>query len=398
MRYAWRWYGPEDPVKISDVVQTGAQEIVSALHQVPVGEVREIEDIQQRQKEVRWDSTNNKPTGLKWTIVESLPVHEDIKRKTGNYKEYIEKYKLSIINLAKCGIRTIVYNFMPILDWTRTDLQYHLPTGVRALKYDEIAIAAFDNFILQREGAELSYDQNIIMRASEHFSAMTEEEKSKLTKTIIAGLPGAEEGFTLDEFREVLNGYSGIDHNTLRENHITFLKEVVPVAEANGAVLAIHPDDPPKPIFGLPRIMSSMEDIDYMLNSVKSRSNGLNLCAGSFGVNPNVDLVKVIKKYGDRIHFVHLRSVKRDGLNFFEDEHLGGSTSMFDIMKAIIEEEKRRKICDETEIEIPVRPDHGHQMLDDLNKHTNPGYSCIGRMKGLAEIRGMAVGIESMMK
>ena len=398
MRYSWRWYGPNDPVKISDVMQTGANEIVTTLHDIPTGEIKTVPEIKKRQREVEWDSENNVPTGLTWTIVESVPVHEDIKLRTGNYKKYIENYKQSIVNFAKCGIKIIVYNFMPILEWTRTDLQYKLPSGAKALKYDEVLIAVFDIYILQRKGAENSHSEDIKLKASKYFSNMPEDEIFELTDTIIRGLPGTDSSFTLDKFKDILKKYDNVDNDILKKNHTAFLNDVIPVAEANGVVLAIHPDDPPKTILGLPRIMSTMEDIDFLMESNKSISNGLNLCTGSFGINPDINFEKIITKYGHRIHFVHLRAVKREGLNFFEDEHLLGDTNLFSIIKAILEEEKRRKIVGEGDLEIPIRPDHGHQMLDDLTKKVNPGYSCIGRMKGLSEIRGMAVGIKNMLE
>ena len=397
MRYAWRWYGPSDPVMISDVAQTGANEVVTALHQIANGEVWTIEDIKVRLKEVEWDSINDRATNLKWTIVESVPVHEDIKKRVNKYSEYIENYKKTLINLGKCGIRTVIYNFMPILDWTRTDLAYEMPSGARALNFDEDVFATFELFILKRKGAQKGYSDVQINKAKAIFDSMSSDDISKLTRTIIAGLPGAEESFTLDEFSEVLKEYKDISADDLRNNLIMFLNDIMPTAEKAGIKMAIHPDDPPRPILGLPRIMSNINDIDILLNSVPSKSNGLNLCAGSFGVNADNDLVKMMKLYGDRVYFVHMRSVRRTGNSFLEDEHLKGSVDLFSLTKSVLEEERKRKLIGNDENEIPIRSDHGQQMLDDLSKKTNPGYSCIGRMKGLAEVKGMALAIERML-
>ncbi|MCP4179404.1 MAG: mannonate dehydratase [bacterium] len=398
MRYSWRWYGPNDLVKISDVAQTGANEVVTALHSIPNGEVWSVEAIQQRKKEVEWDTVNKRPTNLKWTIVESVPVHDHIKKRIGNYKSYIENYKKTLGNLGKCGISTVIYNFMPVLDWTRTDLQYELPDGSKALNFDEDVFAAFELFILKREGAEKEYSIDQVKKAESIYKSMNFEKIEILTRTIIAGLPGAEESFTLDEFSEVLKGYDSISADDLRNNLAYFIKEIIPTAEKAEVKMAIHPDDPPRPILGLPRVMSNINDVEYLLNSVPSNSNGLNLCAGSFGVNTDNDLVEMMRKFGDRVHFVHLRSVKRTGKSFLEDNHLEGSVDLFSLVKAVLEEESSRKKAGIGELEIPMRPDHGHQMLDDLNKKTNPGYSCIGRMKGLAEIKGMVLAIKRMMK
>ncbi len=385
-------------MKISDVTQTGANEVVTALHSIPNGETWSVEEIQQRQREVEWDSVNKRPTNLQWTIVESVPVHEDIKKRIGNYEIYIENYKTTLENLGKCGIKTVIYNFMPVLDWTRTDLQYVLPDGSKALNFDEDVFAAFELFILKRKDAEKEYSIDQIKKAESIYESMNSDDIETLTRTIIAGLPGAEESFTLDEFSEVLKGYDSINADDLRNNLVSFIKEIIPTAEKAGVKMAIHPDDPPRPILGLPRVMSNIHDIEYLLSSVQSNSNGLNLCAGSFGVNADNDLVKMMKRFGNRIHFVHLRSVRRTGKSFLEDDHLEGSVDLFSLVNAVFEEENNRKKIGAGELEIPIRPDHGHQMLDDLNKKTNPGYSCIGRMKGLAEIKGMALAIKRMMK
>ena len=396
MKYSWRWFGPADSVSISDVRQAGADEVVTALHHVANGGVWTVEEIEKRIKEVEWDNDNNRATGLKWTVVESVPVHEDIKKRTGNYLQYIENYKQTLRNLSKCGVYNVIYNFMPVLDWTRTDLYFELPSGAKALKYSHTAFAAFELFLLKRKGAENEYTEKEKADAGKYFKALTDNKKSELIKTIIAGLPGAEEGFSLNEFNAVLEGYAGIDADILRANLIKFIGEIAPVAEEIGINLAIHPDDPPRPILGLPRVMSNIEDIDALLTSVPIKNNGLCLCAGSFGAGADNDLVQMIKKYGDRVHCMHLRSVKREGKDFYEDEHLAGSTDLVLVIKAVIDEERRRKTSGERNFEIPIRPDHGHQMIDDLRKKTNPGYSCIGRLKGLAEIKGIAATIEKL--
>ena len=396
MKYSWRWYGPSDPVSISDVRQAGADEVVTALHHIPNGEIWSVEEIEKRIKEVEWDFDDNRATGLKWTVVESVPVHEDIKKRTGNYFQYIENYKQSLRNLSKCGIYNVIYNFMPVLDWTRTDLYFKLPSGAKALKYNHIAFAAFELFLLKRKGAGENYSEEEKTEAEKYLKTLVDSKKLELIKTIIAGLPGAEEGFTLEEFSSVLEEYDGINADILRSNLIKFIGEIAPVAEDVGINLAIHPDDPPRSILGLPRVMSNIKDIDALLTSVPIKNNGLCLCAGSFGVNENNDLIKMLKKYGDRVHCMHLRSVKREGKDFYEDEHLSGSTDLVFLIKAIIDEERRRKAAGEKISEIPIRPDHGHQIIDDLRKKTNPGYSCLGRLKGLAEIKGIAAAIEKL--
>lgn len=391
MKYSWRWFGPNDPVPIQDVRQTGATDIVSALHHIPNGQVWSIEEIKKRQHEISWDAINNELTNLTWTIVESVPVHEDIKKRAGNFAQYIENYKQSIRNLAECGLKIVIYNFMPIIDWTRTDLAYRLPNGAFALRFDYFEFAAFDLYILKRAGAEQEYTQAEQIKAKNVFDNMSDNDKQRLIKNIIAGLPGAEESFTLDEFNAALNEYKNIDANKLRNNLFEFLKEILPVAMEVGVRVAIHPDDPPRPMFGLPRILSNENDIQILMDTFTMPNCGVNICAGSLGASAENDLEKFIRTWGKRIPFVHLRSVRReDDGSFYEDEHISGSTNLAKLVKAVLDVEK------EHGCEIIIRPDHGHQMLDDLRKKTNPGYSCIGRMKGIAELKGMELAIRTL--
>lgn len=385
----WRWFGPSDPIRLSDIRQTGATGIVTALHHLPNGAVWDVENIRQRKTEIE-------AAGLRWSVVESVPVHEDIKRRTGDYRTRIRHYQQTLRNLATCDIRVVCYNFMPVLDWTRTDLAFPVADGSLALRFDMTDLALFDVFLLKRKNAAFDYSPETLAEAENKFDALPPGQADRLTRTILAGLPGAEESWTPEDFQQALSGYAGLTSEQLRENLILFLKEIAPVAESEGMSLTLHPDDPPRAIFGLPRVVSTEADYCQLFDAVPERANGMCFCTGSLGVRPDNDLVGIIRRLGQRIHFLHLRNVQRepDG-SFFEANHLEGSSDMAAVIAALVDEQERRALAGE-DTHLPMRPDHGHQMLDDLSKNTNPGYSAIGRLRGLAELRGLEMGVRRM--
>ena len=391
MQESWRWFGPNDPVTIDEIRQTGVTDIVSALHDMPAGAIWPIEAIRAHKALIEECEDDLAP--LKWTVVESIPVHEDIKLARAGHKKYIEAWATSMENLAKCGIKTICYNFMPVIDWTRTDLKYKLPSGAYALRFDQKKFAAFDLFILKRKGSETDYSATEIAEAKEVFEAMNGTERTQLTDNIIAGLPGKmTESYGLEDFRAMLANYKDIDAVTLRANLFAFLEQVLPRAEQAGVNLAIHPDDPPRDMLGLPRIICTADDLDILFEAQPSPSNGITLCVGTYSSRPDNDLPAMARQFGPRIHFSHLRGVSRDAdeqRSFYEASHLDSDIDMIAVIQELLNEENRRKREAPHTEGIFIRPDHGLQMMDDIDKSGNPGYSGIGRLKGVAEIRGV---------
>jgi mannonate dehydratase len=388
-----RWFGPNDPVSLFDIRQAGCAGVVTALHQLPVGAVWPVADIEARQQLVAADNGTHAP--LHWAVVESLPVHEDIKKGRPGRAQLIANYQESLRNLAACGIRTVCYNFMPVLDWSRTNLHYELPDGSLALRFVWQDFAVFDLCILKRPGAEADYEPEVAAEAHRQFATMSAEAIAALTNTVLLGLPGSEEAFELQGFQNLLNEYATIDAAALRANLHYFVQQVAPVAQEVGINLCIHPDDPPFPLMGLPRVVSTADDLAALLAACDVPANGLAFCTGSLGVRPDNDPVAMARQFGPRIHFIHLRTTKREEnpRNFHEADHLAGDVDMYGVVRELVLEEQRRATTGQGNAAIPMRPDHGHQMLDDLQKKTYPGYSAIGRLRGLAELRGLEYGI-----
>lgn len=393
MIHTMRWFGPNDPVSLMDIRQAGCTGVVSALHQIPVGDVWSVEAIQERIQII--EQHNHNFTPLEWLVVESLPVHEDIKKGLPTKDFYIENYKTSLRNLASCGIKTVCYNFMPVLDWSRTNISYEMPDGSKALRFVWEDFALFDLFVLKRPNAPLDYTPEVQASAKTKWENMSKEAIAELTNTVLLGLPGSEEAFDLNTFQGLLDQYAHIGDSELRNNLYYFIQQIAPLAQELGILLCIHPDDPPKSLLGLPRVVSTEDDLAQLMDACDVTANGITFCTGSLGVRADNDLPKMVKRFGNRIHFIHLRTTKREEnpMNFHEAAHLNGDVDMYEVVKAFVEEEQHRKQTGHSNPSLPMRPDHGHQMLDDLHKRTYPGYSAIGRLKGLAELRGLELGI-----
>jgi mannonate dehydratase len=393
MEQTWRWFGPDDVVQLSHICQTGATGIVTALHQIPYGVIWSVEEIEKRKALIAADPS----LGLRWSVVESLPIHERIKIGEGDLTGLFDNYRQSMRNLAQCGVTTICYNFMPVVDWTRTELTYPLPGGATALRFNAHEFAAFDCFMLERPGAEADYSPDVLERAKEWYLRSSEADRRSLLSNIMAGLPGAYDRYDIPGLRVMLDRYKDVDAAALRENLARFLREVIPTAEEVGIRMCIHPDDPPRPLMGLPRIVSNAEDIAFIVGAVDLPANGLTLCSGSLGANPVNDVPAIAKQFSDRIWFAHLRNVAKepDG-SFMEADHLGGDTDMVSLVTVLLEEQKRRKDAGDVHWRIPIRPDHGHELLDDVGRPTHPGYPIIGRMRGLAELRGVMQAVSAL--
>ena len=398
MRQTWRWFGPADQVSIDDVREAGAEGIVTALHHVPTGTVWTEAEIAERQRAIA-RRTDGRPSGLTWDVVESLPVSEAIKMQSGDWRGHVDAWRESLRNLAAAGLETICYNFMPVLDWTRTDLAYEVASGATCMRFDLVDFAAFDLYVLERDGADADYDAALQDEARARFDAMSEERRMALATNVVFGLPGAAENFSLADVKTLLADYAGMGADTLRGHLIAFLEAVTPLAEELGLRLCCHPDDPPFPLLGLPRIMSTEADYRQVLDAVPSRANGVTLCTGSLGARPDNDLPGMVERLGDRIHFLHLRNVARESDtvrgSFYEAEHLGGDTDMVAVIRAVLAEEGRRKEAGRADWSIPFRPDHGQDILDDKRRHAQPGYPAIGRLKGLAELRGVMTALSA---
>ena len=387
MKETWRWFGPQDPISLAQVKQAGATGIVTALHHMYRGEAWPLAEVMKRKAEIE-------AAGLEWSVVESIPVHNSIKLRSGDFRFYVDAWKDSLRAVAQAGVKVVCYNFMPVVDWTRTDLKWALPSTGYALRFDAIDFAAYDIFILARKNAEAQYDGRRVNAARTRFEDMPDARRMNLERTIIAGLPGAEASYTREEFRRQVSEYEGVTEDDLRANLLAFLREIAPVAAELGLRLCIHPDDPPWSLFGLPRVMSTAEDVRAIFGAADVAANGLTFCVGSFGARADNDLEAMVREFAPRIHFAHLRQVRRDeDGSFYEAEHLDGSSDMVGVVRALLEEEARRRREGRADAEIPMRPDHGHLLADDIDKKTNPGYSYVGRLKGLAELRGVARGL-----
>ena len=397
MKQTWRWFGPADLASIDDMLQAGVEGVVSALHHVPNGTIWSPEEIAKRQQQIR-TRKDGSPSSIEWDVIESLPVSEDIKKQKNDWRQHIANYKVSLENVARAGLEVVCYNFMPVLDWTRTELRYTVASGGTAMRFDINDFAVFDIHILKRKGAAGDFAEDVRAEAARRFQGLSDEQRKVLARNVTMGLPGSTEHLTIPEVQAHLDEYGNISPDQLRKHFVDFLSEVVPVAEKLGLRMCCHPDDPPFPLLGLPRVMSTEADYAYMTGAVNSPANGITLCSGSLGARPDNDLPGMMRRMGDKVHFLHLRNVKRDNDaiagSFFEAEHLGGDTDMVALIAAVVAEERKRKAAGRADWQIPMRPDHGQDILDDLGRRSQPGYPTIGRLKGLAELRGIMTALE----